>query len=56
MCKYLSDPDFEAVYEAADSSQKPYGKDDVAHIVALESKAWRILREAKARCTPDQPE
>ena len=55
MCKYLSDSDFEAVYESAAASAKPYGKDDVAHIVALERKAWAILREAKA-CKADQPE
>ena len=55
MCKYLSDSDFEAVYEAAAASAKPYGKDDVAHIVALEMKAWDILREAKA-CKADQPD
>ena len=55
MCKYLSDSDFEAVYEAAAASAKPYGMDDVAHIVALEGKAWDILREAKA-CKADQPE
>lgn len=55
MCKYLSDSDFETVYEAAAASQKPYGADEVAHIVALEMKAWDILREAKAR-KADQPE
>ena len=48
MCKYLSDSDFEAVYEAAAASAKPYGMDEVAHIVALETKAWRILEAAKA--------
>lgn len=56
MCKYLSDSDFEAVYESAAASAKPFSRDDVAHIVALESKAWRILREAKARCMPDPSE
>jgi hypothetical protein len=54
MCKYLSDSEFEVVYESAAASQKPYGSDEVAHIVALESKAWRILEAAKARYKADQ--
>jgi hypothetical protein len=51
MCKYLNDSEFEVVYDSAAASQKPYGSDEVAHIVALESKAWDILQAAKARCT-----
>jgi hypothetical protein len=49
MCRYLSDSEFEVVYESAAASQKTYGSDEVAHIVALESKAWTILQAAKAK-------
>lgn len=45
MAVELSEEDFALVYEALRRANSKYSLDEVAHIVALEAKAWAALQK-----------
>jgi hypothetical protein len=45
----MSQDEFAVVYEALRLANQPYTDDEVAHLVAMERKAWRILEEVARR-------
>ncbi|MCW2599599.1 MAG: hypothetical protein JWM02_1428 [Frankiales bacterium] len=43
----LADNAFEAIYEALRLANSPYTQDEVAHVVAMEAKAWDVAQRVR---------
>lgn len=51
----LNDDEFSVVYEALRLANNPYTNDEVAHVVAMEAKAWTAIQAATRRAGLDGP-
>ena len=43
----ISDEDFYVVYEALRLANTPYTHEEVAHVVAMEAKAWAVVQRVR---------
>jgi hypothetical protein len=50
---FISDEDFDVIYEALRLVNTVYTHEEVAHVVAMEGKAWDVVQ--RVRDTADQP-
>jgi hypothetical protein len=49
----LTAEEYATIYEALRLVNAPYGNDEVAHIVAMEAKAWTAIKTATHRAGLD---
>lgn len=47
----MTDEQFETIYEALRLANHPYSNSQVAHVVAMEAKAWDVVEKVKAAQT-----
>lgn len=45
----MSPEEFFVIYEALRLANNPYTNDEVAHLVAMEAKAWTVVQEVTHR-------